>query len=100
MSVERNSSLEELGWTDDFSQFKDKVEDVFGSIDKMAWSAPDVYAHQVLSHGFMEFAAVRDLFAKTQGDFENIREDYNSWYEGHNLPEELQEAGWTAFIED
>ncbi len=48
----------------------------------------------------MEFAAVRDLFAKTQGDFENIREDYNSWYEGHNLPEELQEAGWTAFIED
>jgi len=93
-------SYKDLGWTADFSQFRKKVEPVFGPIDQMAETDPDIYAHLVLSHGFMEFAGVTGLFSKSKGDLESIKEDYMRWAGSNNLSENLLEDGWKQFLND
>lgn len=54
------TSIEDC-WTADFKEFKAKVEGVFGRIEKMP---DDIYAHQVCSHGFMEYVCMSGTHGK------------------------------------
>lgn len=113
-----SKSLEKI-WTDDFSKFREKVETILGNIENLAKEHPNIYAHQVLSHGFMEYAGIRSLFQKTH---EKVREEnhalesntqeytglywdlmkkeYLTWARQNNLPEKLLEVGWEEFRND
>ena len=120
-------SLRSLGWTDDFAKFRQKVEPFFGKLEELAVKEPDIYAHQVLSHGFMEYAGVRDIHGKIKlnvaGDetefhkvvngsdtpekerlkkeyYKNLKTEYLFWARANNLPEDLLERGWQEYLED
>jgi hypothetical protein len=115
------------GWTDDFSEFREKVEPMFGSLEILAQENPDVYAHLVLSHGFMEYSGVKGLYkgvkeevAGSEDNFHEIvngpetdqkkkmyeqyhglmKERYMAWARENNLPEELLEQGWIEYLND
>ena len=111
--------MTEFGWTDNFAEFRQKVESLFGPIVELEKRAPDVYAHQVLAHGFLEYALVRGLFDNAQlrikednGYFDHsnpehenlywqcLKREYVKWARQHELPQGLLEAGWEEFIND
>ena len=79
-------------WTADFKKFKKKVESVFGDINRLADYAPDIYAHQVLSHGFMEYAGIKMI------PYKKWRQNYLKWTKKHKL--KLVEEGRKAFLDD
>lgn len=97
-------------WTADFKEFKKKVESVLGPLDRLAKEAPDVYAHQVLSHGFMEYnmaTGICDKIRKECNRRENpilfdsrLKEEYLKLARKNNLPEELLELGWIEYMND
>jgi len=108
-----------LDWTDNFSEFKSKVESTFGKLEVLAKEAPDVYAHMVLSHGFIEYAGARMLSDKVkcrivreQGSFipqnpphnelywQYLKEKYLRWARQNHLPEQLLESGWEEYRND
>ncbi len=108
-----------LDWTDDFLEFRKKVESLCGPLEELAIEYPDVYTHHVLSHGFMEYAGVRGLYdyVKTkiqteQGSYEfdnsthdklywqHLKEEYLTWARQNNLPEHLLEDGWEQYLND
>lgn len=78
-------------WTSNFKEFKKKVESIFGDIVKLSKDTPDIYAHQVLAHGFMEYC----LTTKTK----TIKENYLKWTKENNL-NTLLEEGWEEFRND
>lgn len=82
-------------WTDNFSEFRAKVEPLLGNLENLAKDSPDIYAHQVLSHGFIEYAGTRGLF-----DRDSLKEEYLKWARENKLAEELLEAGWQEFLDD
>ncbi len=90
------------GWTADFSKFREKVEALYGDLNKFAKESPDVYAHQVLSHGFMEYSGVSNLTAKIKKQIikekiENGNEEYKAYedfLEKEDLPGELQSKAY------
>jgi len=119
--------FEDTEWTADFSEFRKKAESIFGPLENLAETDPDVYAHWVLSHGFMEYAGVEGLLdgikaeiagseeqflqvicnpAAEQGERyrEEFREkakgEYTRWAKANNLPEDLLEDGWQAYLND
>lgn len=113
------ASLRSLGWTDDFAKFRAKVEPFFGRLEDFAIEAPDVYAHLVLSHGFMEYEGIRKIgksIAKRVGAEKGFydssipehyhayltheKQEYLKWARQNNLPENLLELGWNEYLED
>ncbi len=96
--------------TADFSEFRAKVEPIFGRLEVLAEQAPDVYAHQVLSHGFMEYAIVNRLHDEAKSAtgkgmdakefWEHLKPKYLAWARENNLPEKLLESGWSEYIND
>ena len=108
-----------LDWTDNFSEFKSKVESTFGKLETLAKEAPDVYAHMVLSHGFIEYAGARMLsdevkcrIVREKGSFipqnpchdglywQYLKEEYLTWARQNHLPEQLLESGWEEYRND
>lgn len=106
-------------WADDFTEFRKKVEPFFGKLEELAKKDPELYAHQVLSHGFMEYAGIRGLFddiktrvTKEKGSFDSqnpehgklywkyLKQEYLNWARQNNLPEKLLEDGWKEFLND
>ncbi len=79
-------------WTADFKEFRKKVESVFGNIELLAKKAPDIYAHHVLSHGFMEYSFTKELKA--------TKEEYLKWARENKLCEVLLEEGWETYKND
>lgn len=83
-------------WTADFNEFKQKVA-IFGPLEKLATEAPDLFAHQVLCHGFMEYQGVTGLITKikkqilteTLGAGNNSYEPYRKELEQEELSVEL-----------
>lgn len=99
--------MEITGWNADFKEFKKKVESVLGPLDRLAKEAPDVYAHQVLSHGFMEYLMATRINepirkeTKTSEQYnERLKQEYLEWAKKNNLPEELLELGWIEYMND
>lgn len=105
-------------WTDDFNKFKAKVESFWGDIEILAEKYPDVYAHQVLSHGFMEYAGIRRLDKKIKKKIKGkyrmpssdpgyyelfdkyLKKEYLTWAVKNKLSRNLLEQGWTEFCGD
>ena len=114
-------------WTADFTEFRKKVESIFGPLEELAEHDPDIYAHQVLSHGFMKYAGTTDLHKKIAKEiagsedkfykmmhgpkteqqkkfdkqYDNkLKEEYMKWARENNLPEDLLEDGWQEYLED
>lgn len=79
-------------WTGDFKKFKRKIESIFGNIKLLAKNEPDIYAHQVLSHGFMEYSLTRKV--------KSTKEEYLKWAKKNNLCKNLLEEGWKEYIND
>jgi len=84
-----------IGWAADFKKFKSKVEGSFGDIRILAKNWPDLYAHQVLSHGFMEYAGTKNLFHN-----KHLKREYLKWAKENALEEKLLEEGWQEFLDD
>ena len=101
----------------EFPRFKEKVESIFGPLEKLAARAPDVYAHQVLSHGFMEYSFglnlidnASELATVAKGDASSperealfhgvLKTVYLDWARANSLPEHLLEYGWQEFLHD
>ena len=112
-------SLRSLGWTDDFTKFREKVEPFFGNLETLAKNYPDVYAHQVLSHGWMEYSILRGVHDSVEERVEAERgfydpsipehefyylayekEEYTKWARENKLSEKLLEKGWQEYLED
>lgn len=117
------SGLESI-WTADFSEFREKVESIFGPIEILAEGEPDIYAHEVLSHGFIEYAVVTGITQKVKekiagsangfhkalkseraNEYEQkylgeLKKEYMKWAETNNLAENLLEEGWQEFLND
>ncbi len=108
-----------LDWTDDFLKFRSKVESVFGNLEQLAETAPDIYAHMVLSHGFVEYSVVRKIsegvkyqIQSEKGSFNpkdpvhtklywaHLRDEYLRWARKNNLAEHLLDRGWAEFVND
>ncbi len=107
-------------WTDNFSEFRSKVESVFGNLETLTQEAPDVYAHMVLSHGFIEYSTIQRItdgvktriqteqgvpFDPENPDhdrlyWQNLKEEYMTWARQNHLPENLLEDGWEAYRND
>jgi hypothetical protein len=106
-------------WTADFEKFKTKVEAFLGNLEVLAEKYPDIYAHQVLSHGFMEYAGIRRLDKKIKKKIKGkhgtinsndpiyhnlfdqyLKREYLTWAVKNELPRNLLEQGWTEFCED
>lgn len=105
-------------WTDDFNEFKARVESFFGNIEELAKIAPGIYCHQVLSHGFMEYAGTIRLSSKINkriemengpskplDDRERIflhyeKEEYLNWAKQNRLEQSLLEKGWQEYLND
>jgi len=79
-------------WTANFKKFRKKVESAFGDIKLLAKNNPDIYTHQVLSHGFMEYSFTKELKA--------TKEEYLKWAKENKLCEELLEEGWKEYKND
>lgn len=114
-----NFRLEDI-WTDDFEKFKAKIEPIFGPLDELAKEYPDVYAHIVLSHGFMEYEGIRNIsmeikmnIKKEMEDgceydkkeqrnvfYKYLKDEYLKWAKNNNLPENLVEMGWESYLND
>ena len=113
--------------TDNFDNFKKKVEPLFGPVSKLAQDDPDIYAHQVLSHGFMEyifydkkvFVEIDDkikveIGLELEGDDINIRKNpkfkelywkylkevYLEWAKENKIQKNLIELGWEEYKND
>lgn len=108
-----------LDLTDNFSEFKNKVESTFGKLEVLAKKYPDVYAHMVLAHGFMEYLLVKRLdedvrsrIQAEQGSYDPnnpehntlfkqyLKEEYLAWARQNNLPEQLLGSGWEEYRND
>ena len=114
-------------WTADFLEFRKKIESMFGNLEELAKESPDIFSHQVLSHGFMEYAGIKEIYGKTQTivagsqdkfhsviqgqntlekqDYQKrydtlLKTEYLEWARKNNLPEHLLEQGWQEFLED
>lgn len=119
--------LRDLGWTPDFEEFKAKTESLFGPLEELAETAPDVYAHMVLSHGFMEYAHETGLQEKIKTEIagsgdkfreviigpntpekesyrreydQRLKKEYMDWAKSNSLPGHLLEDGWHEFLND
>lgn len=97
--------MKTVGWTADFNEFKQKVESVFGPLDKLAKKAPDVYAHQVLSHGFMEYVLMSrstaiESIIKDENYYLRLKQIYLKWARDNKLQEDLLELGWQEYLND
>jgi hypothetical protein len=112
-------NLEDLGWTANFNEFRKKLELTFGLPEDILKSAPDLYPHMVLSHGFMEYAGVTRQQEKTETrikqergsyDYHNpkdqklyyqyLKQEYLTWAKSNKLEKDLLEAGWKEYLED
>ncbi|MBU4283650.1 MAG: hypothetical protein KJ968_00955 [Nanoarchaeota archaeon] len=115
--VEKETKKSDL--TDNFSKFKSEFEPIFGKLEVLAEKAPDVYAHLVLSHGFMDHVSVTGLdedvisrIKTEQGSFipqnpnhdrlywQYLKEEYLTWARQKKLPEELLKSGWEEYRND
>jgi hypothetical protein len=92
-------SFKDIGWTDDFHEFKAKIEPFFGPIEEIAAKHPALYAHQVLSHGFMEYAGIRGLSFGTRFEHE-LKQEFLDWMKTNNLDMSMAEEGWQEFLND
>jgi len=107
-------------WTDDFNEFRKKLEMTFGSPEAILEQARDVYPHLVMSHGFMEYAGVRSIhdrianrvaqesgvsFRYSNPEHEKLyhqylKEEFVKWVKANKLEESLIEEGWKEYLED
>ena len=88
----RKTGYKYIGWTADFTEFKKKVEPMFGPIKELAKTYPDLYCHQVLSHGFMEYSGIKNI--------KGTKKNFKDWMEKNHLEKSLVEAGWKEYKED
>jgi len=121
-------------WTADFYEFIKKeigpfesVEQLFTSLEILARQDPDIFAHHVLAHGFMEYSYVKEIRSKIakeiagseekycaiirgpdtplKAEYSNnydtkLKQEYLTWARSNKLPEELLERGWKEYLED
>ena len=117
-------------FTANFEDFKKKVESVFGSLENMAEKEPKMYAHQVLSHGFMEHlfcnqsTVLKEVEKKVENEIKDkvgigmlifdikktpryhelywkyLKEEYLIWAKNNKIPEHLIEMGWEEYKND
>ena len=103
-----------------FSKFKRSVERSFGcSLEVLARVYPDIYPHQVLSHGFMEYlweklpqGKIIARIERERGSYnpknsqdkelflQYLKEEYFAWARANKLEESLLELGWKEYLED
>lgn len=109
--------------TNNFADFKKKIEPIFGSIDELLKTNPDMYAHHVISHGFMEYLfydkkVIEDIKNRILAEFNDkidkekkiklyedkywicLKEVYLNWAKENKIPENLVEQGWQEYIND
>ena len=81
-----------MSFTADFIEFRKRIESLFGNIEFLAKDEPDIYCHQVLAHGFMEYALVKGVSL--------TKENFMVWIKENKLEESLIEKGWKELEED
>jgi len=79
-------------WTDNFEVFRKKVESIFGNIRLLAKNEPDIYCHQVIAHGFLEYVGVKKI--------KGTKDKYLEWFNVNKLEKTLQEEGWKEYQND
>lgn len=70
--------LEDMGWTADFNEFRKKVEPLFGSLEKLVIDDMHLFGHQVMSHGFIEYAGLTDVYARTKEEVAGSEDKFHS----------------------
>ena len=89
------------------------------SLEGVLKHEPDIYAENVLSHGFMNFAqkngtyiAIQSRIRSEQGSYDPknpehtklwlryVKEEYLAWARQNHQPEYILDAGWEAFVND
>jgi hypothetical protein len=94
---ELREQMKAMGWTSDWPTFCAKVESIFGPIEGLLETAPEVYLHMVVAHGFSEYSHVLLLDYKDQV---KLRAAFDEWYTAAELAPALREEGWDAFLAD
>ena len=91
----------------DFEKFKQKVAELYGDLELLAKTRPEVYAHQVLSHGFMDYCMVNSkrldsmMLEESTRDRQSFNKGvYTIWAIQNNIPEELARLGWEEYLLD
>jgi len=112
-----NNTLANLRLTGNFEEFRQKVESTFGRLEDVANRAPDIYAHMVLAHGFMEYNMANDIMGQVKGEivqtegcydplkhektfWSGLKDRYYGWAKENKLETSLLETGWEEFIND
>jgi hypothetical protein len=109
-----------------FNELKKKVEDVFGDLNTLMKECPDIYAHKVIAHGFMEYCMsnpsksierrkritceledelevdipIKETILFRELYYKYLKEEYLEWAKKNEIPEHLIEEGWKEYFND
>lgn len=87
----------------EFSVLREHIESIFGNMNEFAKKSPTVFAHEVLSHGFMDYSRAKDIGTKIRKQviLERIYAGDNEYLkyagilkEGAKIPQELYPVLW------